>query len=204
MQLLMGGPARPPADSVQVTITDISGNVVRTLYTNARSTPLRWITWDMRRDRAALGPAALRDSVRNAARVAFLRDSLRTALGMGPVGQPGAQPAGPAGPAGPGGPGGPGGMGALMRDPERGEPGQWQNPIQRALNPPTPGGINRNVGGGGGGFGGLGALLGGGGAGAFVEPGVYLVTVRMNGREYRQAVRIERPQQSSALSGGWQ
>ncbi len=42
------------------------------------------------------------------------------------------------------------------------------------------------------------------GRGPLVEPGVYLVTVRFNGREYRQTVRVEAPSQTSALSGGWQ
>ena len=75
---------------------------------------------------------------------------------------------------------------------------------------PTPGEPGTNVtmtgnnyglfpgGGGGGGF-------GGGGAGGLVEPGVYGITVRFNGREYRQSVRVERPSMlQSALSGGWQ
>jgi len=54
-------------------------------------------------------------------------------------------------------------------------------------------------GGGGGGFG------GGAGVGGLVEPGVYAVTVRFNGREYKQSVRVERPSAvQSVLSGGWQ
>jgi len=171
MGLLMGGPARAPGDTVLVVVTDIRGDTVRTFYTNARPSALRWITWDMRRDRAPLGPAAVRDSIRSAARMAFLRDSLRTAMQDTTGGR---RP-------------GPAGMQALMRDPQPGEPGQFNNPIQGLM------------GGGRGGFGGLGALGGGGTA----EPGAYLITVRLNGRDHKQVAVIERPVQTSALSGGW-
>jgi len=174
MALLMGGPARPPGDTVRVTVTDVRGDTVRTFWTNARPAALRWVTWDMRRDRAPLGPAAVRDSVRGATRMAFLRDSIRTAMQDTTGGR---QPA-------------PGGLQAIMRDPQPREPGQFNNPLQRLLG-----------GGGGGGGGGLGGLLGG--TGPFVEPGTYLVTIRINGRDYRQLARIERPVQTSALSGQW-
>ncbi len=174
MQLLMGGPSRPPGDTVRVVVTDVRGDTVRVLYTNARPSPLRWVTWDMRRDRTTpLGPAATRDSIRSANRMAFLRDSLRTALRDTTGGR---QP-------------GPAGLQALFRDPQPREPGQFNNPLQRLM--------------GGGGGGGFGALAGLGGAGAFVEPGTYLVTVHLNGRDYKQVARIERPVQTSALSGGW-
>jgi photosystem II stability/assembly factor-like uncharacterized protein len=177
MGLLMGRGERPASDSVLVVITDAKGDTVRTLYTNARPATLRWIMWDLRRNRAPLGPAAQRDSARAARRILALRDSLRTATGDTATGRAG-----------------PGGMAALFRDPQPGEPGSYNNPVQQALG---------GGGGGGGGFGGgAGALLGG--AGAFVEPGTYLVTVRLNGREYRQPIRVERPSSSSALSGGWQ
>jgi len=76
-----------------------------------------------------------------------------------------------------------------MRDPEPREPGQFNNPLQRVM------------GGGGGGGGGARGLLGG--AGSFVEPATYLITIRLGGREYKQVARIERPVQTSALSGGW-
>jgi photosystem II stability/assembly factor-like uncharacterized protein len=134
MAVLLGGGGRPSADTVPVVITDATGDTVRTLYTTARPSALRWITWDLRRDRAPLM--------------------------------------------------------AMLRDPQRGEPGTFNNPIQQAL-------------GGGGGFGfrGAGGLLGG--AGGYVEPGEYLVTVRLNGHEYRQPIRVVRASQSSALSGGW-
>ena len=79
-----------------------------------------------------------------------------------------------------------------MRDPTPREPGQYNNPLQRLL----------GGGGGGGGFGGLGGLLGG--TGPMVEPGTYLITVRINGRDYKQVARIERPVQTSSLSGEWQ
>jgi hypothetical protein len=174
MALLMGGPARAPGDTVLITVTDIRGDTVRSFYTNARPAALRWVTWDMRRNRAPLGPAGVRDSIRSAARMAFLRDSLRTAM---------PQDTGRARQAGPGGPGG---FGALMRDPQPREPGQFNNPLQ-------------NVMGGGRGLGGMGAA----GAGGMVEPGTYLIAVRMNGRDYKQVAVIERPTQTSALSGGW-
>jgi hypothetical protein len=102
-----------------------------------------------------------------------VRDSLRRAAGDTTAGRPA-------------------NLMAMLRDPQRGEPGSYNNPIQQALG-----------GGGGGGFGfrGAGGLLGG--AGGFVEPGTYLVTIRLNGREYRQSVTVVRPSESSALSGGW-
>jgi hypothetical protein len=174
MALIMGGPARAPGDTVLVVVTDIKGDTVRSFFTNARPGALRWVTWDMRRDRATreLSPSALRDSIVGARRMAFLRDSLRTAAGDTAAGQR------------------PGGLQALLRDPEPREPGSFNNPLQRVM------------GGGGGGGGGRGLL--GGGAGAMVEPGTYLITIRMNGRDYKQVARIERPVQTSALSGQWQ
>jgi len=175
MALLMGGPARPAGDTVRVSVTDVRGDTVRTFWTNARPSPLKWVTWDMRRDRTPLGPAGVRDSVRGAQRMAFLRDSIRTAMQDTTGGR---QPA-------------PGGLQALFRDPQPREPGQFNNPLQRLI----------GGGGGGGGFGGIGGLLGG--TGPMVEPGTYLITVRLNGRDYKQVARIERPEQTSALSGGW-
>jgi len=174
MALLMGGPSRPPGDTVLVVVTDVRGDTVRTFYTNARPGALRWVTWDMRRDRAPLSPAGVRDSIRSAQRMAFLRDSIRAAVGdTGAARRPG-----------------PGGLPALMRDPEPREPGQFNNPLQRVM------------GGGGGGGGGARGLLGG--AGSLVEPGTYLITIRLGGREYKRLARIERPVQTSALSGQWQ
>jgi uncharacterized membrane protein YgcG len=176
LALIEGTGRTPPGDTVDVVITDISGDTVRVLKTNMRPTPLRWITWDMRRNRPPLDPVSRRDSIRIAARAAVLRDSLRTA-GLLPA-------------AGQGG----GGRGGANRDPEPGEPGTPITALQIAVNPPAQS-LARGGGGGGG---------GGAGAGPLVEPGVYLVTIRLNGREYKQAVRIERPSQPGALPGGWQ
>ena len=163
-----GGFAAPrsPGDSVTIVITDAGGDTVRTLYTSARNAALRVITWDLRRDRPPLSPAALRDSIRTAQRRAFLTDSVRTAMrdttgGRRPM---------------------------AMRDPTPGEPGVPMVMIgdNWGLLPSGRGGF------------------GGGGGGALVEPGVYLVTMRFNGHEYRQTVRVERPsEQQSVLSGGW-
>jgi photosystem II stability/assembly factor-like uncharacterized protein len=165
-----GGFAAPrsPGDSVTVVITDAGGDTVRTLYTSARNAALRFITWDLRRNRAPLGPAALRDSIRTAQRRTFLTDSVRTAMRDTTGGR----------------------RSMPMRDPTPGEPGVPMVMIgdNWGLLPSTRGG---------GGF--------GGGAGALVDPGTYLVTVRFSGHEYRQTVRVERPsEQQSALSGGWQ
>ena len=173
MALIMGRPARAPGDTVLVVVTDVRGDTVRSFYTNASPSALRWVTWDMRRDRAQLSPAGLRDSIVGARRMAFLRDSLRTAAGdTSATPRPG------------------GGLQALMRDPEPREPGSFNNPLQRVM------------GGGGGGGGGARGLLGG--AGSTVEPGTYLITIHLNGRDYKQVARIERPVQTSALSGQWQ
>jgi len=177
LAVLMGRTGRQAGDSVLVVITDAAGDTVRTLYTNARPSALRWISWDLRRTRAPLGPAAQRDSARAAVRLATVRDSVRNAMRDTTAGRQA----------------GPGGIQALVRDPEPREPGVFLNPLQQVL-----GGF-----GGGGGGGGAGALLGGG-AGGFVEPGTYLVTIRLDGREYKQPIRVERASQTSVLSGGWQ
>jgi hypothetical protein len=169
MALLMGPTGRPSADTVPVVITDAKGDTVRVLYTNARPAALRYISWDLRRDRAPLGPAELRDSAKATIRIAQVRDSLRRAAGDTVAG---ARPTG---------------LMALMRDPNPGEPGSYLNPIQQAL--------------GGFGFRGAGGLLGG--TGPFVEPGTYLVTIRLDGKEYKQPIEVVRPSESSALSGGW-
>jgi len=170
MALLMGGGGRPTADTVPVVITDAGGDTVRVLYTNARPAALRYISWDLRRERAPLGPAALRDSAKAAVRIAEVRDSLRRAVGDTAAG---ARPTN---------------LMALMRDPQPGEPGSYLNPIQQVL-------------GGGFGFRGAGGLLGG--SGPFVEPGTYLVTIRLDGKEYKQPIEVIRPSESSSLSGGW-
>jgi hypothetical protein len=172
MALLLGGGGRPSADTVPVVITDATGDTVRVLYTNARPSALRYITWDLRRERAPLGPAEVRDSAKAAIRIAAVRDSLRRAAGDTTAG---ARPTN---------------LMAMLRDPERGEPGSYINPIQQAL-------------GGGRGFGfrGAGGLLGG--AGPMVEPGMYLVTIRLDGKEYKQPIRVVRPSETSELSGGW-
>jgi photosystem II stability/assembly factor-like uncharacterized protein len=171
MALLLGGGGPPAAATRPVVITDVAGDTVRMLYTNARPSPLRWISWDLRREREPLGPAEVRDSARAAERVAVVRDSLRRVAGDTTGGRPT-------------------NLIAMLRDPQRGEPGSFDNPIQRALR-----------GGGGFGFRGARGLLGG--AGAYVEPGEYLVTIRLDGHEYKQPIRVVRPSQSSALSGGW-
>ena len=78
-----------------------------------------------------------------------------------------------------------------LRDPEPTEPGQWENPALAQL------GLGGRFGGRRGGRGRF------GGRGALVEPGTYLVTIRLNGAVYRQTVQVVRPDQTSALSGGW-
>jgi hypothetical protein len=171
MGLLFGNTGRPSADTVPVVITDAAGDTVRVLYTNARPAALRYISWDLRRDRAPLGPAEVRDSAKAAVRIAQVRDSLRKAAGDT---VPGSRPTG---------------LMAMMRDPQPGEPGTYINPIQQAL------------GGGGFGFRGAGGLLGG--TGAYVEPGTYLVTIKLDGKEYKQPIEVIRPSETSELSGGW-
>jgi hypothetical protein len=184
--MLTGGPSTPSGDSVLVIITDAAGDTVRTMATNARPSALRWITWDMRRSRAPLSPVGVRDSLAAARLIAVVRDSVRAAV------PDSARQAGP------------GSVMALARDPESREPGRYLGPMQLAVNPPEQEIRRSRGGGGGGGMFGRFAALSGGGAGAFVEPGVYIVTIRLSGRDYRQPVRIERPVQTSALSGGWQ
>jgi len=170
MGLLFGNTGRPSADTVPVVITDVAGDTVRVLYTNARPSALRYISWDLRRERAPLGPAEVRDSAKAAERIAQVRDSLRRAAGDTVAG---ARPTG---------------LMALLRDPQPGEPGSYINPIQEAL-------------GGGFGFRGAGGLFGG--AGGYVEPGTYLVTIKLDGKEYKQPIEVIRPSESSELSGGW-
>ncbi|MBI1722622.1 MAG: hypothetical protein HYR48_01800 [Gemmatimonadetes bacterium] len=120
-------PRRPRVDSLVFVITNAQGDTVRTLRAQGGVAALRWVTWDLRRNRQPLGPAARRDSIRAAQRQAFLRDSVRAAVRDTAAGRPRLPPG---------------------RDPEPGEPG---TPVL----PPgfgPPGGF----GGGGGGFGGPG------------------------------------------------
>jgi len=174
-----GGGRRSRADTVSFVILNATGDTVRTLR-GSGAPGVHWLTWDLRRNRVPLGPADRRDSVRAQARLAQLRDSLRTA---------GASPA------------------AALRDPTPGEPGTHT--------PPTAG-LEVRVGGAGGGGagGGLARLLGGGtggGGGGFggdeprtVEPGTYVVVMRLNGVEYRRPIRVERPEgQKSVRVGDW-
>lgn len=79
-----GGPGGPGGqarrgDTVLVAILDVAGDTVRTLRTSASGSPLRYINWDLRRSRAPLSISQLRDSVRNAARQQFVRDSIQAA-----------------------------------------------------------------------------------------------------------------------------
>jgi photosystem II stability/assembly factor-like uncharacterized protein len=166
--LLRGG-QRPRGDTVRVVITDAAGDTVRTLYTNARPSALRWITWDLRRERQALSPAQRHDSTVTARRVEFLRDSLRTAL------RDTARAT----------------RGLPLRDPQPREPGTWNNPLLMSIQASL-----------GGGFGG--AFGGGGGQGPLVVPGIYTVSIRLNGVEHRRTLQVERPSGTSALAGGWQ
>jgi photosystem II stability/assembly factor-like uncharacterized protein len=165
------GGARPPrADDLVFVITDAAGDTVRTLRAAAGAGALRWVTWDLRRNRAPLSPSQVRDSIVAARRQAFVRDSIQAAQ-RADTAQGGGQRRGP------------------PRDPEPTEPGVWVNPAA----------VGGGFGGGGGGGGGFAA-----GAGPLVEPGTYLLTVRINGVTHRRTIRVERPNLQSALSGGWQ
>ncbi|MEK6611016.1 MAG: hypothetical protein AABZ35_08850, partial [Gemmatimonadota bacterium] len=72
-----GGARAPRADDIVFVITGAAGDTVRTLRAPAGGGALRWVTWDLRRDRPPLSPSALRDSIRTALRQALVRDSIR-------------------------------------------------------------------------------------------------------------------------------
>jgi len=116
---------RQRGDTVQFVITGPLGDTIRTF--RASGAPgFHWATWDLRKNRTPLGPAARRDSVLAAARSRVVRDSLAAAWRGDSTERGKALAAG--------------------RDPEPGEPGAWE----------PPQGLRTGRGGGGGGFGGFG------------------------------------------------
>jgi photosystem II stability/assembly factor-like uncharacterized protein len=114
------------ADTVQFVITGPLGDTVRTMRVSG-GPGFHWVTWDLRKNRTPLGPAARRDSIAAAARSKVVRDSLAAAW-KGDTTENGRRR-------------------AAGRDPEPDEPGTWE---------PPAGLRTGRGGGGGGGFGGLG------------------------------------------------
>ena len=118
---------RARADTVHFVITGPLGDTVRTLNGNG-GPGFHWLTWDLRKNRTPMGPAARRDSILAAARSRVVKDSMAAAW-RGDTTERGKRL-------------------AAGRDPEPGEPGAWE---------PPPGlRTGRFGGGGGGGFGGFG------------------------------------------------
>jgi len=116
---------RVSADTLQFVITGPLGDTVRTL--KASGTPgFHWLTWDLRKSRNPLGPAARRDSILAAQRSKVVRDSLAAAW-KDDTTEAGRRL-------------------AHGRDPQPGEPGAYEPP--EGFRPP------RFFGGGFGGFGG--------------------------------------------------
>lgn len=125
------GAQRAPgrADTVTLVVTGPAGDTVRAMKVSG--TPgLHWVSWDLRRNRAPLGPAARRDSIRAADRQRVARDSAMAAARADTTGgRRGRMP---------------------FRDPEPGEPGT----------PVLPSGSGFGGGGRGfGGFGGAGFVV---------------------------------------------
>ena len=157
-------------DTTRVVITNVKGDVVRTL-TGAGGAGVHRVTWDLRGTPRPLGPAGIRDSI-NAARARRQReDSVRaagrdtTAAGRNLPGMDTTARRG----RGPGGAGQ--ATGEINLRPAEAPPG-----------PPQAGG-----GGGGGGRFGSGARNG-----PPVPPGDYLVTITANGMTMKRVVRVER------------
>ncbi len=99
--------ARRRADTLQFVITGPLGDTVRTL--KASGAPgFHWLTWDLRKNRPPLGPAARRDSLLSAARSKVVRDSLAEAWRGDTTAR--------------------GRRLARGRDPEPGEPGTYERP----------------------------------------------------------------------------
>jgi len=149
-------PQRAPgrADTVTLVLTGPAGDTVRTMKVSG--TPgMHWVTWDLRKNRAPLGPAARRDSIRAAERQRATRDSVTAAARADTTSGRRRSP---------------------FRDPEPGEPG---TPVL-----PAGGGF-----GGGGGGGGGGGRFGGAG---FVEPGDYLLTLKVGTTELHRVIHVER------------
>ena len=94
--------ARP--DDIVFTITDAAGDTVRELRAPAGSGGIRWVTWDLRRNREPLSPSQVRDSMVAARRQEQVRDSVRAAMRADTTRR------------------------APTRDPEPTEPGVWVNP----------------------------------------------------------------------------
>jgi hypothetical protein len=125
-----GGQQTPGrADTVTLVVQNAAGDTVRTMRVSG--TPgVHWVSWDLRKNRAPLGPAARRDSIRTAERQRVVRDSVAAALRADTSGARRQRP-------------------GAARDPEPGEPGT-------AVLPTPPGGLAGGRGGfgAGGGFGG--------------------------------------------------
>ena len=114
--LMRGDRGTPPGDTVVVVITNVAGDTVRTIRTNARVSELRWINWDLRADPGPSSPSQVRDSVITADRRAALRDSLRAVMRDSTnTNRP------------------------RLRDPEPHEPGNWENPALRDIDIPGGG-----------------------------------------------------------------
>lgn len=195
---------------VRVVIQDATGDTIRTLNGSGAS-GLQRVTWDFRGRPAParpLSPAGIRDSIKNVTRMKTALDSVEAAgevpkamvdmlrnslIGTGGMAQLMAQMGG--------GGGGGGGFG--------GAPGRWVERPGEQLSPPAGG---RRAGAaaapaagaapdqnqmftviravmGRQGFGGLNRI---GGGGAFVEPGDYLVSIKVGDAVLKQTLRVER------------
>jgi photosystem II stability/assembly factor-like uncharacterized protein len=102
-----GRGARAPADTLAFVLTGPLGDTVRTLHASG-APGFHWLTWDLRKGREPLGPAARRDSVLAAARSRVVRDSLAEAYRGDTTAR--------------------GRRLAHGRDPEPGEPGRYEPP----------------------------------------------------------------------------
>ncbi len=63
-----------------VVITDVPGRYGAHAVHQRTHAALRYINWDLRRNREPIGPAARRDSIRTATRRTFVQDSVRAAF----------------------------------------------------------------------------------------------------------------------------
>ncbi|MEO5799681.1 MAG: hypothetical protein ABIZ70_09620, partial [Gemmatimonadales bacterium] len=200
-------------DRATITILNAAGDTVQSL-TGPGSNGLQRVSWNFRTrpaPRAALSPAALRDSIKSAKRFDAVMDSLakagtdtaalaRVRRILRPVA--GATPQGGRGNFGGGGPGGPGG----------GQPTGWvERPGEAAGGGGGGGGNGGGRGAGGGAAGPDSALVrivtgltavpnargggnnfGGGGGGGLVASGDYLVVVKLGDKTAKTLLRVER------------